>query len=56
MAEKKTKQYSVHLDTDLHRRIRVEAAQRGCQISDVMEEACEEYFRRKKKGKSSGTA
>lgn len=53
MAEKK--QYSVHLDRELHRRIRVEAAQRGCRISDVIEEVCLEYFRRKKKGKSNGT-
>lgn len=49
------KQYSVHLDPNLHRRIRVEAAQHGCQISDVIEEACREYFRRKKKEKPNGT-
>lgn len=54
MAEKK--QYSFHLDTELHRRIRVEAAQRGVRISDIVDEACREYFRRQKKGKSSGAA
>lgn len=56
-AEKK--QYSLHLDTDLHRRVRVEAAQRGCQISEVVEEVLWEYFRqqkKQKKGKRDGAA
>lgn len=45
------KQYSFHLDSALHRRVRVEAAQRDIKISDVVEEALREHFRRKKEAK-----
>ena len=49
--KKNTKQYSVHIDPDLHRRVRVEAARRGCQISDVFDDALRAHFRPRKGAK-----
>lgn len=38
------KLYSIYLEPDLHKKIRLIAAERGCNISDIVAEALEKYL------------
>jgi predicted DNA-binding protein len=38
------KLYSIYLEPDLHKSIRILAAERGCNISDVVAEAIKKYL------------
>lgn len=38
------KLYSIYLEPDLHKKIRLIAAERGCNISDVVAEALEKFL------------
>ena len=38
------KLYSIYLEPDLHKKIRLIAAERGCNISDIVAEALGKYL------------